>query len=53
MLIDFFKNLLLIACRVRSLGVSKFGQSGDIDDLFAHYGLDSATMVKGAKELMQ
>jgi pyruvate dehydrogenase E1 component len=39
--------------RVRSLGVSKFGQSGDIVDLYDYYCLDSKAMVNGAKDLLK
>ncbi|MEQ8393798.1 transketolase [Thalassobaculum sp.] len=31
--------------RLYPLGVSSFGQSGDIPDLYAHYGLDAAAIV--------
>jgi pyruvate dehydrogenase E1 component len=38
-----------IAC----LGVSDFGQSGDVADLYAHFGLDSETIVGAAIDLVQ
>ncbi|NKC14280.1 MAG: transketolase [Gammaproteobacteria bacterium] len=34
--------------RVVPLGVEHFGQSGDIPDLYAHYGLDSSAVLHGA-----
>ncbi|MGA8353431.1 MAG: 1-deoxy-D-xylulose-5-phosphate synthase N-terminal domain-containing protein [Solirubrobacteraceae bacterium] len=37
-----------IAC----LGVSDFGQSGDVDDLYRHFGLDSETIVGAALDLL-
>jgi pyruvate dehydrogenase E1 component len=36
-----------IAC----LGVSQFGQSGDITDLYRHHGIDSETIVGAALDL--
>jgi pyruvate dehydrogenase E1 component len=38
-----------IAC----LGVSDFGQSGDVADLYAHFGLDSETIVGAAIDLLE
>jgi pyruvate dehydrogenase E1 component len=38
-----------IAC----LGVSDFGQSGDVADLYAHFGLDSETIVGAAIDLIE
>lgn len=38
--------------RMRSLGVTQFGQSGDIPDLFKHYGLDSDSIVAASKRLI-
>ena len=35
----------------RRLGVTDFGQSGDIADLYAHYGLDAETIVGAALDL--
>ena len=37
-----------IAC----LGVTDFGQSGDIDDLYRHFGLDTDTIVGAALDLL-
>jgi pyruvate dehydrogenase E1 component len=37
-----------IAC----LGVSDFGQSGDLDDLYRHYGIDVETIVGAALDLL-
>ncbi|MEA2279014.1 MAG: pyruvate dehydrogenase component, partial [Solirubrobacteraceae bacterium] len=36
-----------IAC----LGVSRFGQSGDIADLYSHHGVDAETIVGAALDL--
>lgn len=38
-----------IAC----LGVDDFGQSGDVDDLYAHFGIDSATVIDAALDVIQ
>jgi pyruvate dehydrogenase E1 component len=38
-----------IAC----LGVSDFGQSGDVADLYAHFGLDAETIVGAAIDLLE
>ncbi|MGA9859661.1 MAG: pyruvate dehydrogenase, partial [Solirubrobacteraceae bacterium] len=38
-----------IAC----LGVSDFGQSGDVDDLYRHFGIDADTIVGAALDLVQ
>ncbi|HEY2642618.1 MAG TPA: hypothetical protein VGI56_02595, partial [Galbitalea sp.] len=38
-----------IAC----LGVSDFGQSGDIDDLYAYFGIDTDTIVGAAVDLVE
>jgi pyruvate dehydrogenase E1 component len=40
---------LPIAC----LGVSDFGQSGDIDDLYRHFGIDAETIVGAAIDLLE
>ena len=37
---------------IASLGVSSFGQSGDVGDLYRHFGLDSETIVGSALELI-
>lgn len=37
--------------RVHSLGVTKFGQTGDLPDLYAHYGLDAAAVLDAAAQL--
>ncbi|MFM2421607.1 MAG: hypothetical protein RL291_137 [Pseudomonadota bacterium] len=34
--------------RVRALGVEAFGQSGNIIDVYRHYGLDAASIVRAA-----
>jgi pyruvate dehydrogenase E1 component len=38
-----------IAC----LGVADFGQSGDIDDLYRHFGIDAGTIVGAAIDLLE
>jgi pyruvate dehydrogenase E1 component len=38
-----------IAC----LGVSDFGQSGDVEDLYRHFGIDSSTIVSAAIDLLE
>jgi pyruvate dehydrogenase E1 component len=37
-----------IAC----LGVSDFGQSGDVDDLYRHFGIDADTIIGAAVDLL-
>lgn len=37
--------------RVRALGVEHFGQSGSIGELYAHYGLDAAAVLRAADAL--
>jgi pyruvate dehydrogenase E1 component len=39
--------------RVASLGVEHFGQSGRIDQLYAHYGIDTAGILRAASALVQ
>ena len=34
--------------RLYPLGITSFGQSGDLPNLFAHYGLDAAAIVSMA-----
>lgn len=38
--------------RVQPLGVERFGQSGDIPDLYRHYGLDEEAIVAAAARLL-
>ncbi|RIK07036.1 MAG: pyruvate dehydrogenase [Acidobacteria bacterium] len=38
-----------IAC----LGVGDFGQAGDVDDLYRHFGIDTNTVVRAAIDLIQ
>ena len=38
--------------RIRALGVERFGQSGDIPDLYRHYGLDSNAILDAAAQLL-
>src|SRR6185312_12571273 len=35
-----------------SLGVDDFGQSGDVDDLYRHFGIDPDTIVGAAADLI-
>jgi pyruvate dehydrogenase E1 component len=45
--------LSAIRCKpIGCLGVSDFGQSGDVDDLFRHFGIDVATIVGAAFDLL-
>jgi pyruvate dehydrogenase E1 component len=37
--------------RVRSLGVEHFGQTGEIGDLYRHYGIDSNAIVAAAQSI--
>jgi len=37
--------------RVEALGVEAFGQTGSIDELYAHYGLDANTIIEAAQSL--
>jgi pyruvate dehydrogenase E1 component len=37
--------------RVRSLGVEHFGQTGEISDLYRHYGIDSNAIVAAAQSI--
>ena len=38
--------------RIANLGVSDFGQVGDIDDLYRNYGIDTDTIVGAAWDLV-
>jgi pyruvate dehydrogenase E1 component len=38
-----------IAC----LGVQDFGQSGDVQDLYRHFGIDADTVVGAALDLLE
>jgi pyruvate dehydrogenase E1 component len=38
---------------ITCLGVSDFGQSGDVDDLYRYFGLDSGTIVGAALDLLE
>jgi len=35
-----------------SLGVNDFGQVGEVDDLYSHFGIDAATIVGAAWDLL-
>ena len=37
---------------IASLGVTEFGQSGDITDLYRHHGIDPETIVGAALDLV-
>jgi pyruvate dehydrogenase E1 component len=37
---------------IASLGVRDFGQSGDVDELYEHYGIDAETIVGAALDLL-
>ncbi len=37
--------------RVRALGVERFGQTGDLQDLYRAYGLDADAVVEAAATL--
>jgi pyruvate dehydrogenase E1 component len=37
---------------VTSLGVTEFGQSGDVDDVYRHHGIDADTVVGAALDLV-
>ncbi len=39
------------ATAIASLGVQDFGQSGDVEDLYRHYGIDAETIVGAALDL--
>ena len=41
------------AVRVASLGVNDFGQSGDIQDLYRHFGIDTDTIVGAAFDVIE
>ena len=36
---------------IASLGVHDFGQSGDVQDLYAHFGIDAETIIGAALDL--
>ncbi len=38
---------------ITSLGVEDFGQSGDVDDLYRHFGIDTDTIVGAALDLIR
>ena len=37
---------------IASLGTTDFGQSGDVDDLYRHFGLDADTIAGAAADLL-
>jgi pyruvate dehydrogenase E1 component len=37
---------------VASLGVDDFGKSGDVDDLYRHFGIDTETIIGAALDLI-
>jgi pyruvate dehydrogenase E1 component len=38
---------------IANLGVSDFGQSGDVQDLYQYFGIDTDTIVGAAYDLIQ
>jgi pyruvate dehydrogenase E1 component len=45
--------LSAIRCQpIACLGVADFGQSGDVDDLYEHFGLDADTIIGAALDLL-
>jgi pyruvate dehydrogenase E1 component len=40
------------ATAIAALGVEDFGQSGDVEDLYRHYGIDAETIVGAALDLI-
>jgi pyruvate dehydrogenase E1 component len=38
---------------ISSLGVSDFGQSGDVDDLYRYFGIDTDTIISAAIDLIE
>jgi pyruvate dehydrogenase E1 component len=36
---------------IANLGVADFGQSGDVQDLYAHFGIDAETIIGAALDL--
>jgi pyruvate dehydrogenase E1 component len=41
------------AAPIACLGVSDFGQSGDVEDLYRHFGIDTDTIVDAAIDLLE
>ncbi|MGE0136871.1 MAG: pyruvate dehydrogenase [Ilumatobacteraceae bacterium] len=39
--------------RIACLGVSDFGQVGELDELYRHYGIDTATIIGAAWDLLE
>lgn len=39
--------------QVRSLGVTAFGQSGDLPDLYSYYGIDKNSILSACKDVLQ
>ncbi len=39
--------------RIACLGVDDFGQSGDLDDLYRHHGIDTETIIGAAVDLLE
>jgi pyruvate dehydrogenase E1 component len=37
---------------IANLGVSAFGQSGDVEDLYEHFGIDTETIVGAALDVV-
>jgi pyruvate dehydrogenase E1 component len=49
--LSFLSSIRSVA--MTCLGVDDFGQSGDIDDLYRHFGIDTDTIVGAAFDLIQ
>ena len=39
--------------RIHALGVEHFGQTGTVDDLYRHFGIDTASIVRQAEGALQ
>ncbi len=37
----------------RSLGVSRFGQSGDLDDMYRYHEIDTDSIIRAALDLLE
>ena len=49
---DHIAALREIGFNRASLGVQDFGQSGDVGDLYRHFGIDTETIVSAAIDLL-
>ena len=46
-------TLSFLGARVACLGVHRFGQSGDIDELYEHHQIDAESVVGAALDLLE